>query len=134
MREYRTQLARKRRWASNLRQSLEPFVYRDTGSSGSDGRQKWPLVKRVVLKGPWPALRSGACVVDLPGVHDSNIARAKVAANYLPRCTSIWIVAPISRAVDNKQAKDLLGEQFKRQLLMDGQYGAVSFICTQTDD
>ena len=130
----RAQLARKREWASEFRQSLEPFVYRDVGSGGPGGRQKWPLVKRVVLQGPWPALRSGACFVDLPGVHDSNIARAKVAANYLPRCTSIWIVAPISRAVDNKQAKDLLGEQFKRQLLMDGQYGAVSFICTQTDD
>ena len=130
----RAQLARKREWASEFRQSLEPFVYRDAGSGGPGGRQKWPLVKRVVLQGPWPALRSGACFVDLPGVHDSNIARAKVAANYLPRCTSIWIVAPISRAVDNKQAKDLLGEQFKRQLLMDGQYGAVSFICTQTDD
>lgn len=29
------------------------------------------------------------------------------------------------------QAKELLGEQFKRRLLMDGQYGNVSFICTQ---
>jgi hypothetical protein len=43
-------------------------------------------------------------------------------------------VAPIKRAVDDGTAKELLGEQFKRRLLMDGQYGNVSFICTQTDD
>ena len=30
----------------------------------------------------------------------------------------IWIVAPIKRAVDDGTAKELLGEQFKRQLLM----------------
>jgi chromosome segregation ATPase len=27
-----------------------------------------------------------------------------------------------------------MGEQFKRRLLMDGQYGNIAFICTQTDD
>ena len=31
-------------------------------------------------------------------------------------------------------AKELLGDQFKRQLLMDGQYVSVFFICSQTDD
>ena len=36
--------------------------------------------------------------------------------------------------MDDGTAKELLGEQFKRRLLMDGQYANVSFICTQTDD
>ena len=36
--------------------------------------------------------------------------------------------------VDDGTAKELLGEQFKRRLLMDGNYGNVFFICTQTDD
>ena len=62
---------------------------------------------------------------------DSNSARAKVAETYLQNCTSIWVVASIKRAVDDGTAKELMGEQFKRQLLMDGQYGNVSFICTQ---
>lgn len=35
---------------------------------------------------------SGAVIVDLPGVHDSNAARAAVAAGYMKQCTSI---API---------------------------------------
>ena len=45
----------------------------------------------------------------------------------------MWVVADITRAVDDKTARDLLGEHFRRQLLMDGQYGALSFVCTKTD-
>jgi hypothetical protein len=65
-------------------------------------------------------------------VRDANAARAKVAEQYLQNCSQIWVVAPIKRAVDDGTAKELLGEQFKRRLLMDGSYGNVSFICTQT--
>jgi hypothetical protein len=63
--------------------------------------------------------------VDLPGVRDANVARAKVSEQYLQNCNEIWVVAPIKRAVDDGTAKELLGEQFKRRLLMDGQYGNV---------
>jgi len=42
-------------------------------------------------------------------------------------------VSSIHRAVNDKTARDLLGEHFRRQLLMDGQYGSVSFICSKTD-
>jgi hypothetical protein len=49
-------------------------------------------------------------------------------------CTALWIVAPINRAVDNKTAKKLLGNSFKRQLKYDGTYSAVTFICSKTDD
>jgi hypothetical protein len=46
----------------------------------------------------------------------------------------LWIVAPITRAVDDKAAKSLLGESFKRQLKYDGTYSRVTFICSKTDD
>lgn len=49
-------------------------------------------------------------------------------------CTGIWITAAIQRAVDDKTAKNLLGESFKSQLKYDGSYSAVTFICTKTDD
>ncbi len=49
-------------------------------------------------------------------------------------CSSLWIVAPITRAVDDKTAKTLLGDSFKRQLKYDGTYSAVTFICSKTDD
>lgn len=52
----------------------------------------------------------------------------------MKQCTGLWIVAPINRAVDDKAAKTLLGDNFKRQLKFDGTYNAVSFICSKTDD
>ena len=94
----------------------------------------WPLIKVVRLHVRAPALSTGAVIVDLPGVHDSNQARAAVAQNYMKQCTGLWICAPINRAVDDKAAKSLLGETFKRQLKMDGGYSTVTFICSKTDD
>ncbi|KAK1593767.1 Dynamin family-domain-containing protein [Colletotrichum navitas] len=94
----------------------------------------WPLIKVVRIFTKANALSTGAVVVDLPGVQDSNVARAAVAQNYMKSCTGLWIVAPINRAVDDKTAKSLLGDSFKRQLKYDGIYSAVTFICSKTDD
>ena len=52
----------------------------------------------------------------------------------MKQCSGLWIVAPINRAVDDKAAKSLLGNAFKRQLKYDGTYSAVTFICSKTDD
>ena len=52
----------------------------------------------------------------------------------MKECTNLWIVAPISRAVDDKASQQLLGDSFKRQLQMDGSYNNVTFICSKTDD
>lgn len=49
-------------------------------------------------------------------------------------CAGIWIVAPIKRAVDNKAAKDLMSDAFKRQLRLDGSFSNVTFICSMTDE
>lgn len=94
----------------------------------------WPLIKVVKIYTKADALSTGAIIVDLPGVHDSNAARAAVAEGYMKQCTGLWIVAPINRAVDDKAAKTLLGDTFKRQLKFDGSYSAVTFICSKTDD
>lgn len=94
----------------------------------------WPLIKVVRIYTKADALSTGAIIVDLPGVQDSNAARAAVAQQYMKTCTGLWIVAPINRAVDDKTAKSLLGDSFKRQLKYDGIYSAVTFICSKTDD
>ena len=120
-----------KRLAQDFRRQINSYVYR---SGNGDSPQTWPLIRKVELKGPWSVLSTGAVLVDLPGVRDSNAARAKVAETYLQNCNQIAIVAPIKRAVDDGTAKELMGEQFKRRLLMDGQYGSVFFVCTQTDD
>jgi hypothetical protein len=120
-----------KKWAKDFRLKINDYVYR---KGAGEGPQTWPLIRCVMLQGPWHVVTTGARLVDLPGVRDANAARASVAERYLQNCTQIWVVAPIKRAVDDGTAKELMGEQFKRRLLMDGQYGNISFICTQTDD
>ncbi|TIA35081.1 hypothetical protein D6C78_06406 [Aureobasidium pullulans] len=114
----------------------------DSQSAGDKKKKKtrkreqefWPLIKVVRLYVKADALSTGAVLVDLPGVADSNAARAAVAEKYMKQCTGLWIVSPINRAVDDKAAKNLLGSTFRRQLKYDGTYSAVTFICSKTDD
>jgi GTPase SAR1 family protein len=121
-------------------QRLQLYVDSQQKPAGNKGAkpvlqlQLWPLIKVVRIYTKADALSTGAVIVDLPGVHDSNAARAAVAENYMRECTGLWIVAPITRAVDDKAAKNLLGTTFKRQLKYDGSIGAVTFICSKTDD
>lgn len=98
----------------------------------SEQAQAWPLVKVCKLQHNWRLLAGGAVLVDLPGVRDANAARGAVADAYMKKCNAVWVVADITRAVDNRTAKDLCGQQFRRQLMMDGQYGSISFVCTKT--
>lgn len=76
------------------------------------------LVVRIYCRAD--ALSTGACIVDLPGIHDSNPARSAVAKRYMAECSAIWIASPIKRAVDDKAATDLLGQSSRTQLKMDG--------------
>ncbi|KAL2132078.1 hypothetical protein VTI74DRAFT_4256 [Chaetomium olivicolor] len=119
--------------AASLYRQLQEYV--DSKEKNTEKRiEYWPLIKVVRIYTKASALATGACLVDLPGVQDSNAARAAVAANYMKACTGLWIVAPITRAVDDKTAKSLLGDSFRRQLKYDGTYSAVTFICSKTDD
>lgn len=94
----------------------------------------WPLIRVVRLYVKAKALSTGAVLVDLPGFHDANAARAAVAERYIKDCTGLFVVAPINRAVDDKTAKDLLGSRFKRQMQYDGTYSNITFVCSKTDD
>ncbi|KAL8408226.1 hypothetical protein RB594_006862 [Gaeumannomyces avenae] len=94
----------------------------------------WPLVKVVRIFTKASVLETGTVLVDLPGTQDSNAARAAVAERYMKECSALWILAPITRAVDDKSARNLLGRTFRRQLKFDGTYNAVTFVCSKTDD
>lgn len=111
--------------------------YVDTANDKQKGPKLpewWPLIKCVRIYTKAPVLSAGAVLVDLPGTHDSNAARAAVADDYMKQCNGLWIVAPINRAVNDKAAKTLLGAQFKRQMKFDGMLNNVTFICSKTDD
>ncbi|KAB5558331.1 hypothetical protein GE09DRAFT_108788 [Coniochaeta sp. 2T2.1] len=124
--------------AEDLKEDLQ--IYVDSAEKYGPGAHTdtsmayWPLVKvvRIYLKAK--VLSTGTVLVDLPGVQDSNAARSAVADRFKEECSSIWIVSPINRAVDDKAAKHLLGTSFKLQLTMDGSYSNVTFICSKTDE
>jgi hypothetical protein len=82
----------------------------------------WPLIRQVRVRCKTEALSTGAILVDLPGVADANAARSSIARDYMKKCDCVWILAPITRAVDDKTARDLLDDAFKTQLMMDGKY------------
>ena len=81
----------------------------------------------------WACLIHTRTLVDAPGVGDDNTARDGIVKTYIKEADAIWIVSNIKRAVNDKAAKNMLGESFRRQLLMDGQYGQLLFLATQSD-
>ncbi|CAE6433667.1 unnamed protein product, partial [Rhizoctonia solani] len=88
----------------------------------------WPLIRLVRIKAKSKALSSGAVLVDLPGIADANLARGKIAKNYMQTCNHIWVVSNIVRTIDDKAAQ---GTQ-----IMNGKYNchSITFIATKTDD
>lgn len=91
-----------------------------TGDKGKkhaeDEAALWPLIRQVRVRCPSAALSTGVILVDLPGVADANAARGNIAKDYMKKCDCIWILAPITRAVDDKVAK---GEVFLTQARLD---------------
>jgi GTPase SAR1 family protein len=123
------------RTADELRTEIRRYV--DSTEKTRKGKKStmayWPLVKAARVYVRSKALQSGAILVDLPGVQDANAARSAVAERYMAECSALWIVSPITRAVSDKAAKQLLGSSFRQQLTMDGNYCNVTFICSKTD-
>ncbi|KAG2028026.1 hypothetical protein GB937_000476 [Aspergillus fischeri] len=112
---------------------LKPYIDSKSGTARGDAGL-WPLIKRVYLYVKAQALATGAVLVDLPGLYDSNAARVAVADDYLKRCAAHWIVAPINRAVDDKIAQSLVNKHLKSQMIFDCICDSLTFICTKTDD
>ncbi|KAI0320228.1 hypothetical protein OF83DRAFT_1215368 [Amylostereum chailletii] len=100
----------------------------------SEGPAFWPLIRLVNVRCNSPALSTSAILVDLPGVADANAARNSIAKDYMKKCNCIWILAPITRAVDDKTAKDLLGDAFKTQLMSNYDDHTITFIASKCDD
>ncbi|XP_061468278.1 nuclear GTPase SLIP-GC [Rhineura floridana] len=121
--------------ATDFRTNIEKFIDSQTDSLREmKGGEFWPIVKCVRIRvAKAEVLKTGAVLVDLPGIRDSNAARDGAAKEYLKNCNAVWVVASITRAVDDKTAKEMLSANLRRQLLMDGQYGSLAFVCTKTD-
>ncbi|GFF30677.1 hypothetical protein IFM58399_02648 [Aspergillus lentulus] len=112
---------------------LKPYIDSKSGTAREDAGL-WPLTKTVRLYVKAQTLATGAVLVDLPGLYDSNAARVAVADDYLKRCAAHWVVAPINRAVDDKIAQSLVNKHLKSQMIFDCICDSLTFICTKTDD
>lgn len=123
-----------RTFASRVKSYVDSKGNRGPKGKKAKAQQIWPLIRVVKVFVKAKALETGAVLVDLPGVSDSNKARVAVAEDYMKQCSAHWVVAPITRAVDDKVAKDLLGKNFKMQMSMDSAFKNLTFICTKTDD
>ncbi|GLB33731.1 putative dynamin family protein [Lyophyllum shimeji] len=125
-----------------VREASGTSRFKDSGSTDADAPALWPLIRQVNVRCNAAALSTGAILVDLPGVADANAARNNIAKDYMKKCDCIWILAPITRAVDDKTARDLLGDAFKLQLMMGKRYiahgnyddHAITFIASKCDD
>lgn len=109
-------------FAEELRQYL-------SGDSGL-----WPLIASVKVFVKAPVLATGAVIVDLPGVMDTNQARSRISKRYMQNCDHIFVVSPMKRAVDDSVAHDLVSMAPKEQVQLDGLYGNTTFIGTFADD
>ncbi|KAF3218989.1 hypothetical protein TWF679_000400 [Orbilia oligospora] len=101
------------------------------GSSGNEP-ELWPLVKVVKIYLDSDVLRTGAVLVDLPGIQDSNAARTGVANEYLEKADRVIIVSRLSRALDRKPTANLAKAHFERQIQSAGRK-RITLVCTWCD-
>ena len=104
----------------------------DSVNDGSEG-SLWPIVKRVVLRGPWHVLSQGVRLVDAPGLADDNSARDAVVKKVLQEANCVWLVSNIRRAVNDKTVKDMMPPSLKQVLVEQGVLGSLVFVATQSD-
>ena len=57
-------------------------------------------------------------------MQDANSARGAVVKNLLSEAGGVVVESAIKRAANEKVARDMLGERFRRQLVMDGRYSS----------
>lgn len=94
----------------------------------------WPIVRAVRVRGPFDALRGGLRLIDLPGVNDPSEAREQILRQKLKDCKFVWLVFGIKRALTRDVVELMQGEDFFRQLILDGRTDRLTFVGTHSDD
>lgn len=92
----------------------------------------WPLVKVVKLYLDSEALKTGAILVDLPGLRDSNAARTAVTRHYMAQANEIVVVTRLTRAVTDETTGELSREGYIKRLKHDGRRH-LTIVCTCSD-
>ena len=110
---------------------VKPYV---DSPDDADGGSLWPLVRQVELSGPFGVLLGGVRLRDVPGLHDDNAARNAVLRSILAEADALLIVSAITRAVNDKGAKDLMPKALRERLLREGCLGSLAFVASKSDN
>ncbi|RUS20407.1 hypothetical protein BC937DRAFT_95295 [Endogone sp. FLAS-F59071] len=108
--------------------------YLNGSMTGDVTKKCFPLIKEIRIKGPFEILRSGAVLVDLPGLGTLDATTSAVTHDYIESAGAFWIVYPIMRSADSESALELLKEGFQRRIFADNELKSLAFICTKTDE
>jgi hypothetical protein len=116
------------------RSEVMPFLKKYLIRNG-DIDEYWPLVVDVLIEGPFEVLKNGCELVDLPGVADSNQARAKKTINYIDSAKFIFVAYEAKRPPSEVIQEIFRSSRLiKDRLLLDAKESALTFIATKSDD
>jgi hypothetical protein len=93
----------------------------------------WPLIKQVELSGPYECLSGGIELVDLPGLNDPNEARVDVTRGFLRKSAFVWLVFDMNRGLMEDIQRVLREEKVLLNLVLAGNYHALSLVGTKAD-
>jgi energy-coupling factor transporter ATP-binding protein EcfA2 len=110
---------------------VKPYV---DSPDDADCGALWPLVKQVSLRGPFGVTVGGVRLCDVPGLHDNNAARNGVMRSILEKADALLIVSAITRAVNDKGAKELMPPSLRTHLLQAGVLGELAFVASKSDN
>eukprot|EP00026_Physarum_polycephalum_P000571 Phypoly_transcript_00572.p1 GENE.Phypoly_transcript_00572~~Phypoly_transcript_00572.p1 ORF type:complete len:1052 (+),score=171.91 Phypoly_transcript_00572:1295-4450(+) len=94
----------------------------------------WPIVAKVLVRGPFIELSSGARLVDLPGMNDICEARIKLMNKYLVDSHYIWVLSNIERCATDARSKMLINEKFVTKLASNNMWASLCYIATKSDE
>ncbi|MED6281838.1 hypothetical protein CHARACLAT_026004 [Characodon lateralis] len=120
--------------AEMLSEGIAKYTRNDSnqGEGKELKRLYWPLVKCVTVKVPKSALLQHVTLVDLPGNGDRNKSRDEMWKGIVGQCSTVWIVAEITRAAVEKECWEIL-ETAVSLLGNGGECQHIHFICTKSD-
>jgi predicted GTPase len=111
--------------AAALRSQLVDYV----DSSGTSAQ----IVKHVEIRGPFDALRSGATIIDLPGLNDPDAHRTAVTQYHVARADLVWIVFPLDVGVARSLIRAIQTMLPLHELLLEGRSSRLTFVVTKCD-
>ncbi|XP_014875204.1 nuclear GTPase SLIP-GC-like [Poecilia latipinna] len=95
-------------------------------------RLYWPLVKCVTVKVPNIPLLQHVTLVDLPGNGDRNKSRDQMWKEIVGKCSTVWIVAFITRSASEIESWQIL-KSTASLMGNGGECQNIHFICTKSD-